>query len=155
MLPRPKRLTKKKDFLTLALRGRSIFGMYATLRIVETKGRAEGKIGFIISTKIYKHAVDRNRTKRRLREVLRLLLPNVPPGINLLFIAKPEARDADYEKLVGDIRHMIAKIPEALLKPAKPSSRGVKHKTKFAGQKRPTQTAPVNQSSTSAVEHKK
>lgn len=131
MLHRSKRLTRKKDFIALAMRGRSVFGSYATLRVVETKKGEAGKIAFITSTKTFKRAVDRNRTKRRLREVVRSLLPEIPSGVNGLFIAKPEARDAEYQKIVGDVRRMIAKIPEALLKPAMPSSRGVKHQKKM------------------------
>jgi len=130
MLARPKRLTKKKEFVRLATKGRSVFGPYATLRVVEV-GRGEGKIAFIVSTKIYKHAVDRNRTKRRLREVVRALLPTIPPGVNLLFVAKPEARDVEYGKLTEEIRRLVSKIPEALKQPARPSSRGVKHAKKM------------------------
>lgn len=131
MLHRTKRLTKKKDFLRLATKGRSAFGPYATMRVVELARGGEGKVGFIISTKIFKRAVDRNRTKRRLREVVRALLPTIPPGVNLLFIAKPEAKDADFQKLTEEIKRLITKIPEALKQPARPSSRGVKHQKKM------------------------
>ena len=131
MLPRPLRLTKKKDFMILATKGRSIFGPYATLRIVETKKGAKGKIAFIISTKIFKRAVDRNLTKRRSREAVRSLLSEVPPGVNLLFVLKPEARDVEHTKLIEEFKRLMTKVPEALLKPAKPSSRGVKHRSKM------------------------
>ena len=138
MLERPKRLTKKRDFLRLATKGRSAFGPYATLRVVETPKGAPGKIGFITSTKIFKHAVDRNRTKRRLREVVRSLLPTIPPGIHVLFVAKPEAKDADYQKLTEEIARLISKIPEVMKQPARPSSRGVKHQ-----QRKKLATAPT------------
>ena len=132
MLPRPLRLTKKKDFLILATKGRSIFGPYATLRIVETKKGMKGKVGFIISTKVFKRAVDRNLTKRRSREAIRKLMPEVPTNVNLLFVLKPEAKDVDHIKLVEEFKRLMTKVPEALLKPAKPSSRGVKHRSKMA-----------------------
>ncbi len=127
MLPRTKRLTKKKDFTRLALKGRSIFGPYATLRIVETRPNETSRVGFITSVKMMKRAVDRNRTKRRLREAVRGLLAEIPPNVNLLFIAKPDARDVNYQKLVVEIRRLVSKIPEALLHPPRPSSRGKKH----------------------------
>lgn len=135
MLPRPKRLTRKKDFMTLAVRGRSVFGPYATLRVVETRKDQPGKIAFITSTKIFKRSVDRNRTKRRLREAVRSLMSEVPTRVHLLFVAKPEARDAEYQKLVEEMRRLISKIPEALAKPPKPSSRGVKHQKKMSAPK--------------------
>ena len=135
MLPRPLRLTKKKDFMILATKGRSIFGPYATLRIVEVKKGMKGKIAFIISTKVFKRAVDRNLTKRRSREAIRKLLPEVPAGVNLLFVLKPEARDVEHTKLIEEFRRLMTKVPEALLKPAKPSSRGVKHRSKMGAPK--------------------
>jgi ribonuclease P protein component len=128
-------LTKKRDFTTLALRGRSIFGPYATLRIVEAKKGQPGRVAFITSTKMFKLAVDRNRTKRRLREAVRGLTAELPANINLLFVAKPEARDVEYMKLVEEIRRLISKIPEALTMPARPSSRGVKHQKKMGAPK--------------------
>ena len=131
MLPRPLRLTKKKDFTRLALKGRSVFGPYATLRIVEVRPKETGKVAFITSTKILKRAVDRNRAKRRFREAVRSLLAEIPQGVNLLFVLKPEARDADYQKLVAEVRRLVSKIPEALLQPSRPSSRGKKHQTKL------------------------
>ncbi len=131
MLPRAKRLTKKRDFTHLALRGRSIFGPYATLRIVETRPNEAGRVAFITSVKMMKRAVDRNRTKRRLREAVRGLLTDIPRNVNLLFIAKPDARTADYPKLVAEIRRLILKIPEAMKRPPQPSSRGKKHQKKY------------------------
>ncbi len=132
MLPKPRRLTKKRDFMRLAVKGRAVFGPYATLRVVERPG--ESKIGFITSTKVFKLSVDRNRAKRRMREVLRGVMSEVPSGLSLLFILKPESKDAEYLKLVEDVKRMLEKIPEALLKPAKISSRGVKHKAKLQQQ---------------------
>ncbi len=131
MLPRPVRLTKKKDFTRLALKGRSVFGPYATLRIVETRPNEKGKVAFITSTKVMKLAVDRNRAKRRMREAVRGLLAEIPSGVNLLFILKPETRSVPFEKLVAEIRRMLTKIPDALTQPPKPSSRGKKHVAKM------------------------
>lgn len=136
MLPRPVRLTKKKDFTRLALKGRSVFGPYATLRIVEARPKEPGRIAFITSTKIFKKAVDRNRTKRRLREAVRGLLTEIPKNVNLLFVAKPEARDAEYQKLTDEVRRLVSKIPEALMQPARPSSRGKKHVAKMTQPKK-------------------
>lgn len=136
MLPRTVRLTKKRDFTRLALKGRSVFGPYATLRIVEAKKGENGKVGFIISTKVFKRAVDRNRTKRRMREVVRGLIAEIPTHVNLLFVLKPEARDAAQSKLTDEVRRLISKISEALTQPARPSSRGKKHVAKMSQPKK-------------------
>lgn len=125
MLPKAKRLTKTRDFTKLALQGRPVFGPFATLR-VRSLAKGETKIAFITSTKVFKKAVDRNRAKRRMRAVLRALLPEIPEGLHLLFILKPESRDAKYEFLLAEVKRLLSKIPEALTKPPKISSRGTK-----------------------------
>lgn len=135
MLPKSQRLTKKRDFMKLAVQGRSIFGPYATLRILQKKGPT--RVAFITSTKVFKLSVDRNRAKRRMRDVLHQLFSELPPDMSLLFVLKPESRDAEFTKLIEEVKRMIAKIPEAMTKPAKPSSRGVKFKTKQSTPKQP------------------
>lgn len=129
MLPKTKRLTKKKDFMKLAVQGRSIFGPFATLRVRQTP-KISTKVAFITSTKVFKKAVDRNRAKRRMREVVRLVWSDLPPGMQLLFVLKPESKDAEYSKLVEEVKRLVAKIPDAMMRPAKPSSRGVKFSTR-------------------------
>ncbi|MFZ2804736.1 MAG: ribonuclease P protein component [Patescibacteria group bacterium] len=137
MLPKTRRLTKKKDFMKLAVQGRSVFGPYATLRINHAQSGTKSRIAFITSTKVFKLAVDRNRAKRRMREVLRGLLSEIPDGLSLLFVLKPESRDAKYESLVEEVKRLLSKIPEALQKPAKPSSRGKKFTTKMTTPRKP------------------
>ncbi len=129
MLPRDKRLTKKRDFLKLGTAGRPVYGVYTTLR-VRALGRPETKVAFITSTKMFKLAVDRNRVKRRLREIIRQIWAELPTSMHLLFIAKPEALEADFEKIKEDIRHMLPKVQDALKKPARPSPRAKKNEIK-------------------------
>ena len=120
MLTKPHRLTQKKDFARLSTQGRSVFGPFVTMR-VRSSSEVGPRIAFITSTKVFKLSVDRNRVKRRLRAILRELLPEVPKNIHLLFVVKPEALGASHVDLVAEIRRLLGKIPEALTKPAKPS----------------------------------
>jgi len=47
--------------------------------------------------------VERNRVKRRLRELVRItLLPGLE-GIDVLIRAKPEAYDSSFAQLAGDV----------------------------------------------------
>lgn len=112
--------------MKLAVQGRSIFGPFATLR-VQAKPQQKTRIAFITSTKVFKRSVDRNRAKRRMREVLRGLLPELSEGLFLLFVLKPESKDAPYPALIEEVKRLVSKVPEALTKPPKPSSRGVKY----------------------------
>jgi len=131
MLNKTHRLTQKRHFDKLANQGRSVFGPYVTMR-VRTVPEQGPRIAFITSTKVLKLAVDRNRVKRRLRAILRDLLPTVPKNIHLLFVVKPEALKAKHLELVAEIERLLGKIPEALTKPAKPSPGAMRQKAKRA-----------------------
>jgi ribonuclease P protein component len=59
----------------------------------------------------YKHsAVDRNRLKRRLREIgRRSILPDLPP-LELVIRARPEAYGASFAELDGELRRARVKM---------------------------------------------
>lgn len=59
----------------------------------------------------YKHsAVDRNRLKRRLREIgRRAILPELPP-LDLVIRARPEAYEAGFAELDDELRRARAKM---------------------------------------------
>lgn len=118
MLVRPDRLRRAKDFALLSQKGRVVFGPLFTLRFRESQ--MPTKVGFVTSAKIFKTAVARNRTKRRLREALRAVKVEWPKNMDLLFIAKPEAKEMDFQELVMSVRRAFEKIPEALSRPAQP-----------------------------------
>ncbi len=46
-------------------------------------------------------AVVRNRVRRRIREVLRVMAPSFQPGWDVLIIARPTIVEADHDALVG------------------------------------------------------
>lgn len=124
MLSKDRRLTKKRDFSKLGTQGRSIHGPFATLRVRMSKA-GEKRVAFITSTKVMKLAVDRNRAKRRMREVARKLWDELPDA-HLLFILKSECKDVPYEQLVDEVRRLISKVPEAMTRPPKLSPRARK-----------------------------
>ena len=52
-------------------------------------------------------AVVRNRTRRRLREALRVMAPSFQPGWDVLIIARPAVVEADHEALVGALSRVL------------------------------------------------
>ena len=52
-------------------------------------------------------AVVRNRVRRRLREVLRVMAPSFRPGWDVLIIARPALVEVDHETLVGAMRRLL------------------------------------------------
>jgi ribonuclease P protein component len=70
MLSRLNRLTKNKEFENVFKKGRS---SYDKILGIKTTSNNLGvvRFGILISTKVSKKAVERNKVKRRIREILR------------------------------------------------------------------------------------
>jgi ribonuclease P protein component len=56
------------------------------------------RFGFVVSKRLGT-AVQRNKIKRRLREVTRLRTAQIKPGFDLIFIAKPPISRASYTEI--------------------------------------------------------
>jgi ribonuclease P protein component len=54
-------------------------------------------------------AVVRNRVRRRLREVLRVMAPSFQPGWDVLIIARPAIVAADHDALVGALHRILVR----------------------------------------------
>lgn len=68
------------------------------------------RVGVVASRAAVGGAVERNRAKRRLREVFRAHQDLVPPGIDLLLIARRSANEVPYEELKNRFAAACAKL---------------------------------------------
>lgn len=118
MLPKESRLRHEKDFAKLSVKGRPLYGPFCVLRVWKS-GSTPSKIGFVASGKMFKTAVDRNRARRRMREIFRPLLPTVPAGYDMTFVARPEILKAPAAELRESFAHLLEKMPKELEKPWK------------------------------------
>ncbi len=75
MLTRDERIRQRPDFLTIQQHGVRVRGRYLTL-IGQRGARAVSRLGVIAPRRLGK-AVDRNRVKRRVRELFRHNKPNI------------------------------------------------------------------------------
>ena len=117
MLPQEYRLKRMKDFEILFKEGWFVAGNLLTAKVwkinVEKYQKrdykeSDLKIGLVVGLKVSKKAVERNRLKRQMREVVRLLLKEgeIKSGYMVALVAKPEMLGAEYkivEKEVLDI----------------------------------------------------
>ncbi len=97
MLPKEHRLTHTREFTRVRRFGRSSGGPVLALYVLPTRSRAI-KAGFSVSKRVGKATV-RNRVKRLLREAVRHRLPEIKPGCDLVFIARPAASQATYDQM--------------------------------------------------------
>jgi ribonuclease P protein component len=56
-------------------------------------------------------AVDRNRLKRRLRELVRTRLLSAVPSVDVVIRARPDAYVASFDALEADVARAAAQLP--------------------------------------------
>ena len=93
---RDQRLRRKSDFVALRERGISRANPLLVLRTIPN-ALGHARFGFVIGRRVAKRAVDRNRLRRRLREIVRRM--PVEGGWDALFIARRGAVDASFQAL--------------------------------------------------------
>lgn len=109
MLPRQHRLHKDSEIKRLVRVGKTFFLPQFTIKYSQNKEDIT-KIGFIVSSRVDKRAVVRNKLTRQMREVLRVLLPNLEKGYSLLIIAKKQALELDFATIEKQFIFAFSKI---------------------------------------------
>ena len=110
-LPRADVMTRRRDFIAASHAHR--FG--TTGLHLQGRDRNDGdpsvRVGFTCSKKVG-NAVARNRAKRRLREVARLVLPGIArPGWDYVLVGRREATAArPFEALKADLARAVRKV---------------------------------------------
>ena len=111
MLSRAHRLRGDAVFKRLARIGRPFFGTSLTFRITPqgTDRSLPTRFAFVVSTKVSKKAVERNLLRRRLREIVRKDLSRLKSGLDILIIAKPQAKDLSFQALEQEAHVLFTK----------------------------------------------
>lgn len=105
MLPVKHRFKKKKDFERVLKEGRNVKWNGLALKYCPNSF-GESRFGIIVSKKVSKKAVLRNRTKRRIREVLRRELEKIKEGQDIVFFPSPEFKNKDF----SEIQEIVIKL---------------------------------------------
>lgn len=108
MLPKRYRLS---DFVNVKKKGRKVFGPLFGLLILRGKEESGGEpeFGFIVSKRIDKRAVVRNKIRRRLGQALLPFLSKTKPGIKIVFLAKKALVDKDFSEIQKETERMLKK----------------------------------------------
>lgn len=134
-MKRAYRLRRPDQFRRARREGRSFTAPLLTLNVVPGR-RKRTRCGFVVGKQIGS-AVRRNRAKRRVREAVRLILPSITPGYDIVFVARtPELLTAPFAAIRQAVEQLLrrARVWSEGQPPAGPQSA-----TFTAGESRPDQ----------------
>jgi len=107
MLPKVNRLTKKKDFEAVFKQGKGIKQDSLYLKY-KKNNLQQCRFGIVVGKNYSKKAVERNKIKRRIREILRKMSADTK-GFDVIVVALPRAEN-DFKKLKENVEKLLKKI---------------------------------------------
>jgi ribonuclease P protein component len=123
MLNKNYRLTKVRDFNLLIKHGQWVNGRFLQLKLLELAKfeqffpkkedpevfKKQLRLAINVGLKVSKKAVERNRLRRQLSEVVRLLLKDgkVGAGFYVMVMAKPGALGQDYAVISQELESLF------------------------------------------------
>jgi ribonuclease P protein component len=106
--PRSARLVRGADFQRVYRTGSRARGTWCTLALC-ANGLGHTRLGLSVGKVAWKLAVDRNRARRVFREAFRLSAARLPPGLDLVLIASPPARQPELHSLCAELEGLARK----------------------------------------------
>lgn len=102
------RLRKPADFNRVYRQGNynSSKNLYARIR--KTK-LPVSRVAVVVSKKISKRAVVRNRARRRISEILRLQWAKINPGFDIIIVVKTDLSALDHKTLEDEIISLLSR----------------------------------------------
>lgn len=95
MLPKINRINKKKDFSDIFKKGKGFKNGFLILKFINNS-LGFSRFGIVVSQKVSKKAVMRNKVRRRLGEIISKDIDNIKSGIDCVFIALPGIDKKDF-----------------------------------------------------------
>jgi ribonuclease P protein component len=104
---KPNRLTQRAEFLRAAAAGKKAAVGGVVLQALTRDDQGPLRLGFTVTRKVG-NAVIRNRTRRRLKEAVRLVLRETPlQGADLVLIGRDSTRNRNFRALQADIKRAL------------------------------------------------
>jgi len=108
MLPKLNRLKKKKDFEKVFKLGKGAKLNFIALKL-NKNGLKNSRFGFVVSLKVSKKAVVRNKIKRRLRESVKKKIDNIKKGFDIVLVAFPDSKNKDFQEINKTVEKLFKK----------------------------------------------
>ena len=101
-------LKKNYEFKRLYTKGKSAASQYIVIYIRRNNSN-QNRLGITVSKKIG-GAVQRNRVRRKLKEIYRLSEVKLNPGHDIVIVARVKSRDAKYHELETSVLSLFKKL---------------------------------------------
>lgn len=114
MLPREYRLKKRSAFAATYKTGNSLHkGGITVFCGKKNQNKTPVKIGFVVSKKIHKRAVKRNRIKRLMRESIRLYIKEngfTQEYMSLVFVASSRLLGKSFDEIDKSMKNLVSEL---------------------------------------------
>ena len=107
-LPKAARLTRREEFATVREQGTAQHGKLMVLGTWQSPSSAAARFG-VIAARRTGPAHERNRARRRLREIFRAHRPSLPAGIWMVVVLRGSAVRATFAALTGEWRALASR----------------------------------------------
>ena len=109
MLPKKQKLTKL-DFSLFKKRGKILHSHHLTLTVYEAAQTKNNKFSFVVSKKVSKKSVVRNKLKRTGYDTIRSLMVHIKEkGVSCVFFLKNGAENLTKKQLSNEISELLGK----------------------------------------------
>jgi ribonuclease P protein component len=109
MLKQVNRLLRKKDFDAVWKKGRSSYDKIIGVKIINSS-LEKNRFGIMVGLKVSKLAVERNKIKRRIREIIQAELPNLKNFSDIAITVLPAAKEKDFAELSESIKFNFKRL---------------------------------------------
>ena len=107
MLPQINRLRNTKDIEMVFKKGRGVKEGFLFLKFLENNLKVS-RFAFIVSRKTARKAVQRNKIKRRLRDIVQKNLPRLKTGFDFVFVAQKGIEDKSLQEMKDNIERILS-----------------------------------------------
>ncbi len=109
MLRLPNRLSKLSDIQRVLKNGRYSHAPDFGIKFLQNQ-KGSTRMTVVVSTKISKKAVARNKIKRRIREIIKKeIMPHIKNGYDVIVMTKKSVLESDFSKMKKDTIKLFKK----------------------------------------------
>ena len=109
MFAKENRLTKDKEFDAVFKKGRSSYDKILGVKALKND-LSLNRFGILISVKVSKKAVERNKLKRQIREILKNIQINSKDFFDIVVISLPSSLGKEFKDLENLIKFNFKKL---------------------------------------------